>query len=247
MRVKQSAYGWAIAVLIALLQAGCTKPGCLGNAGERDSIELQLGEFRSLRVESAIDVILEQRDPGRIQITGPSRVIGNISTSIREGKLTLRNEGDCNWLRDPDERVSVRLGVSELSRLEYEGSGRITNLDTLRFDNFVIHSEEGAGSIDLHMVNVYTGLFVNLENASTTLHGRSLQCNTYSNSRALTDLSDFQVNRMVIEYGGLTDTYIYVLDELDATNFYKGNIYFRGNPQVKRNLRYGSGDIIRIP
>ncbi|MET0634645.1 MAG: DUF2807 domain-containing protein [Chitinophagaceae bacterium] len=233
--------------LILLLPVSCKKPGCLGKAGPAGSRTVTPGSFSKVRLENNIDLVLVQGDTNSATIEGPLNIIDNISFNIAEGLLTINNESSCQWARDPDERVTVRLTFTSIDKLEYAGNGQVTNKDTLHLDAFLIESYTGAGDVELTVDNRYTGVFVHLENASVKMHGQSIQCNTYTNSRGLTDLDDFRVKNMAIEYGGLGDTFINVTDQLEATVYYKGNIYYKGNPVITRMVKYSSGALISRP
>ena len=111
-----------------------------------------------------------------------------------------------------------------------------------------IETDEGAGDINLTLDNGYTGSYVFADdNVSLTLHGKSDVCFTYTGSRGRSDMSDFKVKKMVIEYGGVTDTHVWVTDEMDATIFHTGNIKYKGIPVISRERYYGSGRLIYTP
>ncbi|RYY60733.1 MAG: hypothetical protein EOO05_08855 [Chitinophagaceae bacterium] len=208
----------AITGFIILLGTSCSKPGCLGKAGVVQTQTRQLGSFSQVRLEGNINLVLVQGASNSAEITGPVNLTDQVSTRITEGKLVITN-----------------------------GSGRVTNTDTLTLDAFLLESYEGAGDVELTVDNRYTGVFVHLENASVVMHGKTEQCNTYTNSRGLTNLSDLTVKNMTIEYGGLADTYINVTGQLDAILYYKGNVYYKGTPLVTRDISYSTGQLIRRP
>jgi hypothetical protein len=226
---------------------GCKKPGCVGNAGNITTVIRNLSSFNELVLDSKINLILTQSSENRLEITAPRNIEPNITSIISGNTLTIMNEGNCGWMRNPDETVTVRLFFKDIRLIDYKGSGNITNTDTLKLDHLHIQSFTGAGDIDLTMDNKYTGAYIMLENASIKLHGKSEVCFTYTNARGLADMRDFTVKKMVIEYGGLGDTYVNVTEDLDAILYFKGNIYYKGNPVISRNISYSSGKLIKVP
>jgi hypothetical protein len=226
---------------------GCKKPGCLGNAGPVTTAIRNLSSFNEVVLDSKINLILTQSSENRMEITAPRNIEPNITSIISGNTLTIMNEGDCGWMRNPDETVTVHLFFKDLRLIDYKGSGNITNTDTLKLDHLYIQSFTGAGNIELTLDNYYTGAYIMLENASIKLHGRSETCFTYTNARGLADMRDFTVKKMVIEYGGLTDTYVNVTDDLDAILYFKGNINYKGDPVISRNISYGSGKLLKVP
>jgi hypothetical protein len=233
--------------ILLLLFTGCKKPGCLGNPGRVITSTRPLSPFTELLLEDNINLVLVQGNEEKMEIEAPENMVPNIISTISGGKLTLQNETDCRWARNPDEKINVRLYFKTLGKIDYEGSGDITNTDTLRLDALQIETTFGAGSINLTVDNGYTGAYIFRESADITLHGKTDVCFTYTNARGQTDMADFVVKKMVIEYGGLGDTHVNVTDELNAIIFFKGNIYYKGSPVITRSTYYSTGTLIRTP
>ena len=227
---------------------GCKKPGCVGAAGEIQTITRSLASFDELLLDDNINLVLIQSPEEKIIIEAPANMIPNITSGIIDNKLTITNIGDCRWARDPKEKINVQLYFTDLKKIVYQGSGTITNTDTLKLNALQIETDEGAGDINLTLDNGYTGAYVFADdNVSLTLHGKSGVCFTYTGSRGRSDMSDFKVKKMVIEYGGVTDTHVWVTDEMDATIFHTGNIKYKGIPVISRERYYGSGRLIYTP
>lgn len=233
--------------VLAIFIAACKKPGCLGSAGSVTTVTRNLAAFNELVLDSKINVVLTQSTMNKIEITAPKNIEPNITSVINGNTLTIQNEGDCGWMRNPSETVNVHIYFQDLRNIDYKGSGNVTNTDTLRLEHLNIGSFTGAGNIELTLDNIYTGAYIMLENASIKLHGKSIACFTYTNARGLADMRDFIVKKMVIEYGGLADTYVHVTEDLDAILYYKGNIYYRGNPLISKNISYSTGKLINVP
>ncbi|MET0462532.1 MAG: DUF2807 domain-containing protein [Chitinophagaceae bacterium] len=235
-------------ILIAvLISNGCKKPGCIGSAGSIITQERLLPSFNKLRLQDNIDLVLIKSDIEKVEISGPQNIIANVQTSVKEDELTVSNQTDCRWLRDPDEKITARLFLKNISNFEYEGSGNVSNADTLKLESLWINSETGAGNLELTIDMPSIGAIILKENASIKIHGKAENCATYTNARGLLDLSDLQTKKMYMIYSGLADTHIKVSEELDATIRYRGNVYCKGNPVVKRSDYFSSGRLILQP
>jgi hypothetical protein len=206
-----------------------------------------LNSFSEIVLDDDINLVLTQDGTERMVIDAPENIHANITGSVIGGVLVLENNTDCRWLRNPDEKVNVHLYFNNINRIEYKGSGNITNTDTLRLDALKIETALGAGDIELTVDNRYVGAYIYQESAGIKLHGKCESCYNYSNSRGNMDLSDLEVRRMVIEYGGLLDTRVHVTEDLDAIIYYKGNILYKGNPVISRSLYYSSGRVVKVP
>jgi hypothetical protein len=233
--------------LIACFFISCKKPGCLGNAGEMSEVSIALNPFDKLVLEDNVDLILTQGTEEKMIVQAPENMIPNITGTRSGNTLTISNTTDCRWARNPDEKVTVHLFFKNLTSINYKGSGHITNTDTIRLDALKIETAIGAGDITLTLDNRYTGTYIYQENAHITLHGATAICYTYTNSRGITDMRDFRTKKMVIEYGGMVDTYVNVSDSLDGIIYHTGHIYYKGNPAITRSLYYSSGRLIHTP
>jgi hypothetical protein len=109
-----------------------------------------------------------------------------------------------------------------------------------------LYSEDGAGNLDLHLDAVQTFSYIMDENADFVLHGTSDRCWSYTASRGSIDFSDFLVKKMVIEYGGVRDATIHVTEDLNSILYYKGNLYYKGAPQVSKDEVHSSGRLIHV-
>jgi hypothetical protein len=197
-------------------------------------------------LDDNINLVLTQGTEERMEIEGPQNQIPNITSNISNGLLTISNNGDCRWARDPGEKINVHLFFRDLHKIDYRGSGNITNTDTLRLDSLRFESAEGAGDISLTVDNRVTISYILLENAFITWHGKSNTCYMYTTERGKTDMRDFSVKSMWINYQGIDDAYVTVSDYLSVNINFKGNIYYKGNPIVEANY-YNLGRAIRIP
>jgi hypothetical protein len=231
-------------IFFILLFARCKKPGCFDHGGQPMVITKTISSFDRLVLNDDINVILTQDSVNALKIEAPENIQPNIATVMSGNILSISNNTECRWLRNPGEKINVYLSFKNLEGIDYRGSGNITNKDTLRLDALQIESRTGAGNIELTVNNRYTGSYIYLENAEVILHGKSQSCYTYTNARGKIDFSDFVAKKMVIEYGSLADTYINVTDSLDATIYYKGNLFYKNSPVVTRADYYSSGRLI---
>ena len=232
--------------LFLMLLAGCKKKGCFDEAGAEVTLPRSTAPFHQVDVYDNIDVVLTQDTIESIKITAPKHLEPNIVTRIENGILTLKNETACLGLRKASEKITVHLSVKKLEKIVYAGSGNIRSTNTLLADNIWFYSEDGAGNIEVTLDAVQTFSYIMDENADIVLHGTSDVCWSYTNARGTIDFSDFVVKKMIIEYGGVRDATIHVTDDLNSIIYFKGNLYYKGTPEVTRNQVHSSGRLIRL-
>jgi hypothetical protein len=233
-------------IIFLLLFAACKKEACLSEAGIVTAVSRTITDFHEIDLYDNINVVLTQDTIEHIIIEAPQHIEPNITTTINNGVLTLRNEASCTWLRSASEKITVYVHLKKLDKILYAGSGNVTSTNTLVADNITFYSEEGAGNIDVHVNAVQTFSYIMDENADVTLHGTSERCWSYTNARGSIDFSDFVVKQMVIEYGGVRDATIHVTEDLNSIIYFKGNLFYKGTPAVTKDEVHSTGRLIRV-
>jgi hypothetical protein len=233
-------------LLITWCCAGCQKPHCFEDAGPMMVAERAATPFAKIELYDNVNLVLTQDTIEKIKIQGGKYLIPNIATNIEGGVLTIRNNVACNWLRNPNEIITVLVSVKKLDEVLYNGSGNINSTNTLTSDRLFIYSHEGAGNIDLQMKAEVGGAYIHQENADITLTGSCHRFFSYTNARGSIDFKNLEVGKMVIEYGGVRNATIHATDSIDATIYHTGNLYYKGSPGIKKVV-HSSGQLLRLP
>lgn len=230
--------------ILILLSVGCKRETCFGETGAVATVTRAVTAFHKMELYDNINVVLTQDTVERLTIEAPEHLIPNIATQIKDGILRVKNEASCAWLRKASEKATLYVHLKKLDTILYAGSGTITSSNTVNADNLTLYSETGAGNINLSVNAVQTFCYIMDENADITLHGTSDVCYSYTASRGTIDFSDFAVKKMVIEYGSVRDAFIYVTDELNSIIYFKGNLFYKGAPQITKDEVHSSGRLI---
>lgn len=235
----------ALLFLLAVLPA-CKKPGCFEDAGPTTVVERKGASFHQIDLYDDIDLVLTQDSVEMIRVEAGSSLLPNIAAEVADGILTIQNNTSCAWLRNPAEKVRVYVSFKTLDKINYHGSGDVRATDTLKLNRLDLISEVGAGNIELTVDagSIYAYIFN--ENADFILHGRAGECHTYSNARATIDFSDLVVRYYNMGYGAVKDTYIQVTEKLDLEIYYRGNVYYKGNPQIHTKY-HSTGRLMQAP
>jgi len=237
-------FGFILFVLLCL--AACQKPGCLESAGATSSVERPVSAFHQIDLYDHIDLILTQDSVEKIRVEAGSNIQPNIVTVVSNGVLTIEDNTSCTWLRQPSERVRVHVSFKTLDLLNYNGSGRVTNSDTLELPQLEVSAETGAGYVVLSVHTQLLRAFIDHENAHFTIRGTADACHAYTNSRGTLDLSGLQVRRYHMRYGAIKDTYIRVSEQLEAEIYFTGNVYYKGDPLIT-TIYHDRGRLIKQP
>jgi len=231
---------------LLLLLAGCQKPSCFTDAGPVAQTERTTFPFTKIVLYDNIHLVLTQDTVDKLMVEAGQNLLSQIATTVNDQTLTIKNNVGCSWLRRPGETITVYASVKNLQQVDYNGSGNITSTNTITSPTLFFYSYEGAGNIDVAIDAEVAGAYIHHENADITLHGRAHRFFTYINARGTLNIKDLQVQNMVMEYGGVRNTTVNVSDSLDVIIYHTGNVYYKGQPHIKRQT-HSSGQLLHLP
>lgn len=230
----------AVYCLLVFLFQHCKKPGCFSDAGPIVFVKREASSFHRIDVYDNIDVILVQDTIESVNIEAPQNIEPNISATIQNGELSLKNNTDCKWLRNSSEKPKVYIGVKNLDYINYAGSGNITSANTIRSENITLYSATGAGNVEVSLDVKQLNATVEYESADFIFHGKAETCYSYINSRGSLNLSDVLIKYLNIGYGSVRDITVNASERIDAVIYHTGNVYYKGSPIVSTTY-YSSG------
>jgi hypothetical protein len=140
----------AILILSGFL-AGCDKEGvCVKSTGKVVREQRPGLPFHYIEVHDNINLFLtSDTTSNEIIVEAGENLLAGIITSIDSGRLVLRNENSCEWLRSFEVPVNVYIRYIGLDSIITYAAGNITCTNTWIHDSAYVNVVEGAGNIDL--------------------------------------------------------------------------------------------------
>ncbi|MGI0106819.1 head GIN domain-containing protein [Salinimicrobium sp. WS361] len=137
-------------------------PDCFQIAGNMITKEFQVEPFEELIVFEGIDLFIEQGAEHIVLVKTGENLMKEISAEVVDGRLILRNDNGCNFVRDYN-LTSIHVTVPNLTWLQNSGNRVIKSVGELNFPNIWLRSlnQERAkgvytvGDFDLHLVSDY--------------------------------------------------------------------------------------------
>src|SRR5690606_33205317 len=105
IRTRMNTCLWGSGMLLLgtfLLLGSCNGenvPDCFQNAGESVRRTLDVPEFNNITVFENLNLVLKQGDQHKVEVESGEYLIEGISAQVDEGRLILRNDTSCNFVR----------------------------------------------------------------------------------------------------------------------------------------------------
>ena len=143
-------------LIIPLIFSSCKKQAdlsCFKITGSIIDKIIPLGSFTQLDLGPNIHYELIKDTANFIEISAGENLVNFISSDIEAGKLIIKNNNKCRFLRYKTEKIVVEIHFSVLDFIFYHGSELLFSKDTLDFSSsdLTIDANETSGSINLKL------------------------------------------------------------------------------------------------
>lgn len=197
--------------------------------------ERPVSSFNKIVLKHRINLILTQGSTNALTVVAAMQKLSSIKTEVIDDVLYIENLSN-NIINKPGESINIYLHVSGLETIDYQGSGNITSTNTITAPTFTIVSMTGAGIIDLDVEANHLVAGIYEDNADIILSGRSNTAYVYCTSRGSIDLRNMEVKNLDIIYSSVRNGYVWATETLNGTIYHKGNVFYKGNPQVNQTI-----------
>ena len=75
-------------------------PDCLQSAGDLVRLEVETDDFTAITVFENLNLVLKQGEDQKVEIESGEFLINEVTADVQEGRLILRNENGCNYVRE---------------------------------------------------------------------------------------------------------------------------------------------------
>jgi hypothetical protein len=205
-----------------------------------------LGDFDSIYVDRRLNIVLVQDSVNFAVVEAGEHLLEMIDTEIKDGKLTLRNNNKCNWVRSYKIPVNIEVHTNNLQHIVMWGASNITNKDTLRFPKLVVEYRDASGNLDLMVDNQLTNIIQHTGAGDAVIHGKTEQLTVYMSSLAFGDYTDLQAQNVYVESRSSADCRVFGNQTFTFRLRGDGNIYYKGQGEIISEEKTGNGVIKRI-
>lgn len=145
-------------------------PDCFKNAGAIIVYDVEVPEFTSIEVGEGLEIIIKEEFDRKVTVETAENFRSNITAVVVDGKLVLKNNSSCNWVRGYNV-TKVYVSTPVLEKIYSASQFAVKSQGVLNFPNLELQSglfrETASGSFELT---------VNCQNL-TVQDNQSLYCN----------------------------------------------------------------------
>ena len=137
---------------------GDNVPDCFQNEGDLVREQVEVPQFDKITVFENIEVVLSQGSEQRVEIQTGEFLRDEVTAEVRDGRLILRDENNCNLFREYNTTV-IFITTPELNEIRSSTGFPIRSAGTLNFTDIALisesfnnpESETTDGSFDLEL------------------------------------------------------------------------------------------------
>jgi len=220
---------------------------CLLIAGGQANAQLQseqrkVSEFTGLAVAVAGEVYLVQGARQEVVVEGTERVLSDLITEVRGGKLTIRMPSRWNFRRYDE--LKIYITMTEIDEISLSGSARLMAESPVAVENIKI-SISGSGRVEIDEFAA-SDLTASISGSGRLNLGgsRNLEnCKIVISGSGRYDAMDLPAERVDARISGSGSCRVHALSGLIVRISGSGNVMYTGNPLIDARIT-GSGKII---
>src|SRR5690606_22753094 len=107
-------------------------PNCFQTTGEIIQQEIEVDVFEELIVYGRIKLFIEQGTEHKVVVEAGKNLIGKVTATVENGRLSLKNSDNCNLFREYN-TTKIYVTVPNLTWLQNASNNTIESVGTLNF------------------------------------------------------------------------------------------------------------------
>ena len=238
---------WMSLVIGCGIQTACNKPNapdCLQQAGDIAVEWRSMPAYDRIEVSDNIQVILIDSDEEKIKVEGPSNLLPEIKTELRDHVLYIENDNTCNFVRSFRHVYTVSLYGKNFSHILNRGTGDISSGNTLRTGYVFIDNKRSLGTIRLNLELDSIRLSNTTGYSDVYLSGNADVAYFFQQGLGVFDASKLNCRAVYSNNNSINDLRVQFRDYLYAAINNDGNIYYHGPASAIDADPNGSGSLI---
>lgn len=238
-----------VVFLTSIVLQSCSKEqmdDCITSTGIIQREKRELAEFDSIQLYRRLNLVLIEDTVNYAEIEAGKNLIEGITTEVKNGILTIRNDNRCNWMRSYKNPMTIYLHHTNLKRLVLFGSNNVTSQGALKSDSIIVEFRNASGNVNLSLNNKYFFGVQHTGAGDLFLNGTTENLEIYTASLGQVNTLELNAKNALVKSLSAADAFIKANESLYLETFAAGSIYYTGDAQNVFRESQGSGTISRI-
>jgi hypothetical protein len=231
-----------IVTLVALLFASCNHminiKSIEGSGHVTTEKRIVQGDFKSVEVSNAIDLIIEQSDKIEIIVEADDNLQKEITTKVENSVLIIACDYN-SFNNIKSKKVTVKMPV--INELEASGAASIKSRNIIKGENIKLDASSAA-SITLNIES--DAIFCESSSGSTiAINGKALTIETKASSGSTIDAKDLLANEIKAHASSGSSINVHPIVSLDATASSGASVNYNTVPKSIRKESNSGGSV----
>jgi hypothetical protein len=231
-----------VITLIALFFGSCNgsenKNSITGSGQVTTEKRTVQGNFKSVSVNNAIDLVIEQSDKTEITVEADDNLLKEITTTVKNGILVISCKYG-NFHNVTSKKVIVKMPVIE--ELEASSASTVNSNSTIKGSNLILDSSSAAS---INLTTEYETIQLTGRSASNqTIKGKALQVEVSASSASVINTRDLLANEVVANSSSAGSIITHPIVNLKAKASSGGSITYKGMPKSIQKEEHSGGSI----
>ncbi|MFV8270924.1 head GIN domain-containing protein [Flavobacterium sp. GT2N3] len=231
-----------LVALTALLFASCNHTLNLrsieGSGNVTTEKRIVQGDFKSIEVSNAIDLVIEQSDVTEIVVEADDNLQKHILTKVENGTLIISCDKN-SFINTKSKKVTVKMPV--IDQLEANSSASITSINTIKGENITLNTSS-AGTINLSLESDDITCDSS-SGSSINISGMGLKMKANASSGSAIEAENLMANEVNAEASSGATIRTHPIVSLDAEASSGGSISYNKVPKSLRKESNSGGSI----
>ena len=139
-------------LLLSLIVLGCDTedaPDCFKKAGAISSEVIEVAAFEEIIVYERVKLFIKQGPVQSVEIETGENLRKNVSVSVENNRLSIRDENSCNLVRDYG-ITKVRVTIPNLTWLQNSSGNAIESIGVLKLGELWLRSVNQERDLSIH-------------------------------------------------------------------------------------------------
>ncbi|MEO0474069.1 MAG: head GIN domain-containing protein [Bacteroidota bacterium] len=194
----------------------------------------RMPEFYGVEFGGIFDVSIEEGDRYQVDIETSDRILDQIKTEVRDGILHIKLTDDWKWKKKGDHKIRLNIVSCCFESINVSGAAKLSAETALSSEKMRLM---GSGAAKIDLILDVEKLDVNMSGAANVnMVGVASQVQYDLSGAAKIRAYDLRSEAAKVKGSGAASVHVFVSEYLTANLSGAGNLNYRGNPEVQKNV-----------